>query len=68
LTIWNLINYNVIHIQNLKSSAIKGIEFSPNGLCLAVIVSDKGRDNVDIYKTKDWKLSRVSYSCIVFVI
>ncbi|XP_031784335.1 WD repeat-containing protein WRAP73 isoform X2 [Nasonia vitripennis] len=58
LCIWSLIDHSVIHIEDLKSSTNKGFEFSPNGKHLAVIVSDNGQDTVEIYKTKDWKLSR----------
>ncbi|XP_011505529.1 PREDICTED: WD repeat-containing protein WRAP73-like [Ceratosolen solmsi marchali] len=58
LSIWDLIDYNVVYIEHLKSSAVKGIEFSPNGASLAIIISDNGQDSVDVYKTKDWKLSR----------
>ena len=64
LCIWSLIDHSVTYIPNLKSSAVKGVEFSPNGKYLAVIVSENGQDNVDIYKTKDWKLSRVSTSYV----
>ncbi|XP_058798405.1 WD repeat-containing protein WRAP73-like [Phymastichus coffea] len=58
LSIWSLIDHSVMYIQCLKSSATKGIEFSPNGKYLALIVTETGQDNVDIYKTRDWKLSR----------
>lgn len=34
--------------------------FSPNGDRLAVIITDNGHETVDIYKTFNWKISRVS--------
>ena len=58
LSIWCLESHSVTYIQYLKSSPSKGIEFSPNGVYLAIIVNEGGQDNVDIYKTKDWQLSR----------
>lgn len=63
-----MIDHSVIHIEDLKSSTSKGFDFSPNGKRLAVIVSDNGQDTVEIYKTKDWKLSRVSIFCETFKI
>ena len=66
LSIWSLVDHSVMYIQNLKSSAIRGMEFSPNGKCLAVIIRIYEKDCIHIYKTKTWKLSRVSHLILFF--
>ncbi|XP_024937280.1 WD repeat-containing protein WRAP73 [Cephus cinctus] len=58
ISIWSLENRNVTYIQNSKSSTNKKLEFSPNGKKLALIVAENDEDNVAIYKTKNWKISR----------
>jgi len=51
---------NVSYIQNLKTSAFDKLHFNPNGKKLAVIITEEDRDKVEIYKTENWKISRVS--------
>ncbi|KAL7298043.1 hypothetical protein TKK_0009048 [Trichogramma kaykai] len=58
ISIWCLESHSVTYIQNLKSSVCNGIQFSPNGKYLALIVNGQGHDDVDVYRTKDWLLSR----------
>ncbi|XP_072753598.1 WD repeat-containing protein WRAP73 isoform X1 [Anoplolepis gracilipes] len=58
ISIWNLEAQTVSHIQNLKTSAFDKLHFNPNGKKLAVIVTEKGQDVVEIYKTDNWKISR----------
>lgn len=60
ISIWNLENQTVSHVQNLKTSAFDKLHFNPDGKKLAVIVTKEGQDNVEIYRTDNWKLSRVS--------
>lgn len=60
ISIWNLEDQTVSHIQNLKTSAFDKLHFNPDGKKLAVIVTEEGQDNVEIYKTDNWKISRVS--------
>lgn len=56
---WSLDDQSVTHIQNTKSSFHK-LYFSPDGNKLAVVVSIEGNDNIEIYKTDTWKLSKVN--------
>ncbi|EGI64579.1 WD repeat-containing protein 8 [Acromyrmex echinatior] len=60
LSIWNLEEQTVSYIQNIKSSSFDKLHFSPNGERLAVIVTEVDQDTVEIYKTQNWKISRVS--------
>lgn len=60
ISIWNLEEQTVLYIQNIKSSSFDKLHFSPNGERLAVIVTEKGLDAVEIYKTENWRISRVS--------
>lgn len=48
------------YIQNVKSSSFDKLRFSPNGDRLAIIVTENGQDIVEIYKTANWNISRVS--------
>ncbi|XP_076167676.1 WD repeat-containing protein WRAP73 [Ptiloglossa arizonensis] len=57
ISVWSLENRNVTHIQNVKSSFHK-LQYSSNGNELAVIVSNEGKDSIEIYKTDTWKLSK----------
>lgn len=50
----------VSHIQNLKTSTFDKLYFNPDGQKLAVIVTEEDEDKVEIYKTDNWKISRVS--------
>lgn len=50
----------VSYIQNLKTSAFDKLHFNPSGKKLAVIITEEGQDKVEIYKTENWKISRVS--------
>lgn len=59
ISIWNLEDQAVSYIQNVKSSSFDKLHFSPNGNRLAIIVTE-GQDIVEIYKTENWKISRVS--------
>ncbi|XP_017757311.1 PREDICTED: WD repeat-containing protein WRAP73-like [Eufriesea mexicana] len=59
ISIWSLENQNVTHIQNVKSSFHK-LYFSPNGYKLATVVTNEGKDNIEVYKTDTWKLNKVS--------
>ncbi|KAH0955637.1 hypothetical protein HN011_000689 [Eciton burchellii] len=58
ISIWNLKEHVVSHIQNLKTSTFDKLRFSPSGNRLAVIVTEEGKDQVEIYKTDSWKISR----------
>lgn len=49
---------SVTHIQNVKS--YKNLYISPNGKKLAVVISNDGEDQIEIYKTDRWKLDKVS--------
>lgn len=60
ISIWNLEEQTVSYIQNVKTSSFDKLHFSPNGKRLAVIVTEEGQDTVEIYKTENWKISRVS--------
>jgi len=60
ISIWNLEEQTVSYIQNVKSSSFDKLHFNPNGERLAVIVTEEGQDTVEIYKTENWKISRVS--------
>ncbi|TGZ32433.1 WD repeat-containing protein 8, partial [Temnothorax longispinosus] len=60
ISIWNLEEQTVSHIQNVKSSSFDKLHFSLNCKRLAVIVTEEGQDTVEIYKTENWKISRVS--------
>ncbi|XP_054015028.1 WD repeat-containing protein WRAP73-like [Hylaeus anthracinus] len=57
ISIWSLENRSVTYIQNVKTSFGK-LHFSPNGIELAIIVSNEGEDSIEIYKTDTWKLSK----------
>lgn len=57
ISVWSLDDQSVTHIQNMKSSFHK-LYFSPDGNKLAVVVSIEGNDNIEIYKTDTWKLSK----------
>ncbi|KAF3426059.1 hypothetical protein E2986_13246 [Frieseomelitta varia] len=57
ISIWSLENQSVTHIQNVKSSFNK-LYFTPDGNKLAVVVSIEGNNNIEIYKTDTWKLSK----------
>lgn len=50
--------HTLLHIQNLKTSAFDKLHFSPDGNRLAVIAAGEGKDQVDIYKTDTWRISR----------
>ncbi|XP_050445622.1 WD repeat-containing protein WRAP73-like isoform X1 [Cataglyphis hispanica] len=58
ISIWNLEDQTLSHIQNLKTSAFDKLHFNPDGKKLAVIVTEEGQDNVEIYKTDNWKISQ----------
>ncbi|EZA56444.1 WD repeat-containing protein [Ooceraea biroi] len=58
ISMWNLEEHTVSYIQNLKTSAFDKVHFSPSGDRLAVIVTEEGKDQVEIYKTDSWKISR----------
>ncbi|XP_024873154.1 WD repeat-containing protein WRAP73-like isoform X1 [Temnothorax curvispinosus] len=58
ISIWNLEEQTVSHIQNVKSSSFDKLHFSPNCKRLAVIITEEGQDTVEIYKTENWKISR----------
>ncbi|XP_068968013.1 WD repeat-containing protein WRAP73-like isoform X2 [Bombus flavifrons] len=58
ISVWSLDDQSVTHIQNMKSSFHK-LYFSPDGNKLAVVVSIEGNDNIEIYKTDTWKLSKI---------
>jgi len=58
----------VSHIQNLKTSAFDKLRFSPSGNRLAIIVTEEGKDQVEIYKTDSWKISRVSTEINLFIL
>ncbi|KAL0111798.1 hypothetical protein PUN28_013170 [Cardiocondyla obscurior] len=60
ISIWNLEEQTVSYIQNVKSSSFDELHFSPNGERLAIIITEEGQDVVAIYKTENWRLSRVS--------
>ncbi|XP_029040069.1 WD repeat-containing protein WRAP73-like [Osmia bicornis bicornis] len=57
ISIWSLENLSVTHIQNVKSS-YKKLYVSPNGKKLAVVISNEGEDQIEIYKTDRWKLDK----------
>lgn len=58
ISIWNLEDQTVSHIQNLKTSTFDKLYFNPDGQKLAVIVTEEDEDKVEIYKTDNWKISR----------
>lgn len=58
ISIWNLEEQTVSYIQHVKSSSFDKLHFSPNSKRLAVIVTEKGHDTVEIYKTETWKISQ----------
>lgn len=60
ISIWNLEDQTVSYIQNVKTSAFDKLHFSPSGKRLAVIITDEAQDTVEIFKTNNWKISRVS--------
>ncbi|XP_017876608.1 WD repeat-containing protein WRAP73-like [Ceratina calcarata] len=57
ISVWSLESQSVTHIQNVKSS-FNELYFSPNGNKLAVVVTVEGDDNIEIYNTDNWKLSK----------
>lgn len=60
MTVWSLEDKSYTFLQNLKSSATKHYDFSPNGEKLALIINEDGEDRVAIYNTKKWIIRSVS--------
>ncbi|CAD6229423.1 GSCOCG00006585001-RA-CDS [Cotesia congregata] len=57
LSIITLTEQTITHIWNIKSSA-KFLAINNKTECLAIILTTDKTDKIEIYKSKDWKLSR----------